>query len=546
MEHVYFDQESDDFTVKYAPTKISEIMGCGRQVVALSRWLKEYPANKREFLKFKSMRDKKTTKRPMRKANTNESGTGGVGGTVVKKGYKSYSVSACAVVTGDHGCGKTAIVKAVLNSYGYKIRTVNFSKLTSSSINSFTHSLLDCDGVYTFIDEQNNHTNATRRITKSGHRIPEKIAIMIDEVESISSTTEKQLIQMLLSINNDNWKVPVIFISNNKHKKLITTLTKECFHVTLYQPEVDDMFQLLVKIGEAENMKMVDSSIADTIIEHAGFDYRKMVSTLQILSQVYHDESIDSEMLESYLKFTDQRDVDLSIYENTIKLFTEFKSIESTLRVFEGDKVNMPLMVHQNHFLALSGYVRGDDHKLETAESITHSLATGDLIENYIYSDQNWTLQEVQGHYSCVYPSFELNRVVDLPKLKRDSKYPFGKPVFRTQFPKDLNRTSTRKINGKNIKAAAEFFNDMSVSDYVRANQLIRDLLNDGRVGECGELIERYNLTHNGVMYVLKIDKVTGTKKTVSKDLDKMVKEITIEPVVKSRIISRHRRTTKR
>lgn len=545
MEYVRFDEESDDFTVKYAPTKVGEIMGCRRQVSALSQWLKDYADNRDEFLSFKRLRDKRATNRGGRKANTRDSANSGAGTTPAKKAIKTKS-SACAVVTGDHGCGKTAIVKAVLNSHGYKIRTVNFAKLSASNISSFTHSLLECDGVYTFIDEQNNHTGATQKVTDKGQRVPEKIAIMIDEVESISSTAEKQLINMLLSINNDNWMVPVIFISNNKHRKLITTLTKECFHVPIYQPEVDDMFNMLVRIGESEKMHMVDASIADSIIEHAGFDYRKMISTLQMLHKVYGEESIDRKMLDAYLRFTDQRDVDRSIYENTIKLFTEFKNIETTLRIFEGDKVNMPLMVHQNHFLALSDYVYTDFAKLSAAEDITSSLATGDLIENYIYSDQSWTLQEVQGHHSCVYPSFQLTSVVDLPKLKRDSKYPFGRPAFRTQFPKDLNRTSTRKINGKNIKAAGEFFNDMSVPDYVRANQLIRDLLNDGRVEECKELIDRYNLTHSGVMYVLKIDKVTGTKKTVSKDLDRMVKDITVEPVIKSRIIDSRRKGVKR
>jgi DNA polymerase III delta prime subunit len=543
MEYVTFDKRSNDntldFTVKYAPHKISEIVGCTRQIKMLSNWLENYDTNSKLHNIYLKKKETNKANKKIKKSRIK----GKVGSidkvtttnvfTVGKKGKKKFSEASCVLVTGDHGCGKTSIVKATLNSFGYKIRTVNFSKLTSGNIDSFTRSLLDCDGVYTFIDEYNNRIN---KKSNKNRRMSAKIAVIIDEVESISSNNEKILINTLLEINNQYWKSPVVFISNNKHKKLITTLKNECFHVRINEPEVDDMFNLLVRIGENEKMEMENETIAHSIIEHSGFDYRKMISTLQMLCKVYGKDHIDKHKLESYLRFTDQRDVDRTIYEDTVKLFTEFLSIEKSLRIFEGDKVNMPLMVHQNHFLALSEYVKDNKQKFKAVEEITNSLAIGDIIENYIYSDQNWGLQETQGYYSCVFPSYKINQVVDTERLKTDAKYPFYKPVFQTQFPKDLNRTSTRKINGKNIKAASEFFNDMGVSDYVRANQLIRQLLEDERIDECSKLIKKYNLTHTGVMYVLKIDKVTGTKKVISKEIDKMVKQITVEPIIKSKI----------
>jgi tRNA A37 threonylcarbamoyladenosine biosynthesis protein TsaE len=540
MEYVIFNKESDDFTVKYAPNKIKEIVGCEKQVNTLSNWLINYESSRRSHIEF--MRMKKTTKnkkrvtRVKKKTDSKDSADFIAIPQTGKKRKKTYTEASCALVTGDHGCGKTSIVKAVLNSFKYKIRTVNFARLTSGTnsgninIKSFTNSILDCDDVYTLMNDQ--HMNSADNST----RVASKIAIIIDEVESISSNTEKEMIRTMLDINSMRWKAPVIFISNNKHKKLITLLKSECFHVHIYEPEVDDMMNLLVRIGVKENMVMEDKMIAHSIIEHSRFDYRKMVSTLQMLSKVYMGEQIDKEKLASYLKFTDQRDVDRTIYEYTIKLFTEFISIEKSLRIFEGDKVNMPLMVQQNHFMAVSNYIKDDDLKFKVAEEITNSLAIGDIIENYIYSDQNWDLHEIQGHYSCVFPSYQIIKHTDTAKLKADAKYPFYKPVFVAQYPKDLNRTSTRNINWKNIKAASEFFNDMTVSDYVRANQLIRQLLGDKRVDECGDMIEPYNLTHDGVSYILKIDKVTGTKKVIPKEIDKMVKQITVEPLEKIKI----------
>ena len=535
MEFVSLDdnKKSDDFTVKYAPTKISEIVGCRKQVEMLSNWLRDYEANGREHRAYmrqmSKKRGKRVTKRA-RKTNSKDSTASTMKGGNSASKKREYTQASCALVSGDHGCGKTSIVKAILNSFKYKIRTVDFSKLTSGNIDSFTRSLLDCDGVYTFVNEQSEGGEVVR----NGRRVAAKIAIIIDEVESVSSNNEKKLIETLLQINEESWKAPVIFISNNKHKRMINNLKKACFHLQIYEPEVEDMLNLLIRIGVGEDMQMEDESIAHSIIEHSGFDYRKMISTMQMLHKLYGQDHIDREKIESYLRYTDQRDVDRTIYENTVRLFTEFDTIEKTLRVFEGDKVNMPLMVHQNHYMATSKYVNDKERQLDAAEKISSSLAIGDIIENYIYSDQNWGLQEVQGYYSCVIPSYEINQATDTKQIKIDSRHPYYRPVFSTQFPKDLNRTSTRKINYKNIKAAAEFFNDMAVSDYIRASQLIRQLLEEGRVDECDELIKRYNLTQAGVMYVLKIDKIMGTKKTISKDVEKKVKKITIEPVSKS------------
>jgi hypothetical protein len=47
-------------------------------------------------------------------------------------------------------------------------------------------------------------------------------------------------------------------------------------------------------------------------------------------------------------------------------------------------------------------------------------FAFGDIIDNYIFSDQNWSLQETHGHFTCVYPSYVLNNNIDTKKLNND------------------------------------------------------------------------------------------------------------------------------
>jgi hypothetical protein len=78
----------------------------------------------------------------------------------------------------------------------------------------------------------------------------------------------------------------------------------------------------------------------------------------------------------------------------------------------------------------------------------------------------------------------------------------------------------------------------MTISDYVFASKMIKNLLEDDRIDECKEILEKYKLPAQGIIYILKIDKINGTKKDISKIIEKKVKEISVEPV-KASIIKR-------
>ena len=440
------------------------------------------------------------------------------------KKKKDPNLCACAIMTGAHGSGKTAVVKAVLNGMGYQIKSVNFAKVGNiKSVNDFVEKLLTSDDIYDNIEMISQ----------------KKFAVLVDEIQSVITPTEKNIITGLSKMNAELWGCPVIFIGSNKHKKIMTGIKKECYHISMYPPEADDMLSLLERVGLGEGMVLENENIAIDIIKHSQNDYRRLIVMLGELNRLYGTNIIKKEDLEGYMTFTCEKDVDRSIYENTARLFTKYKDINSSLKIFGLDKTNMPLMVHQNHFLATNRYIKDKSQLIDISTDITDNLAHGDVIENYIYSDQNWHLQETYGFYSCVYPSYTLNNVIDTEKLACDFKtltYDYKtaryEPVFSAQYPKDLNKTSTRCINyKKNIKPANEYLNNMSIDDYVTAVKLIRSLLEDDRDDECEELLSGYNLTSQGIMYILKMDKINGTRKDIPKNIEHKVKKIGVEPV---------------
>jgi hypothetical protein len=84
----------------------------------------------------------------------------------------------------------------------------------------------------------------------------------------------------------------------------------------------------------------------------------------------------------------------------------------------------------------------------------------------------------------------------------------------------------------------------MSIDDYVMAVKLIRSLLEDGRDNECEEILRGYNLTSQGIMYILKMDKINGTRKDVPKNIEHKVKKIGVEPIKASIIKKPEQYTT--
>jgi hypothetical protein len=562
MNIVEFNKKTDILTEKYAPNKINNIIGAKRQVALLIDWLNNYTKNATMNLEKKKKTGKKPRKQKAKKAKKtiidtidtdalncgedcmedtvgddidcndidrndidgNDANEGSEGIDIIaeiedkkKSKKREPEVCCCAIVTGDHGSGKTALVRAVLHDLGYLIKAVNFAKLESiKSVDEFIENLLTGDDVYETIAESS---------CKRGK------AIIVDEIQSASTPKEKSVISGLLKLNSEIWGCPVIFIGSNKHKRIITGIKKECYQISLSQPGDDDMMRLFERVALGEGMTFENMDVITKIIEHGQNDYRRLIVTLGELYRIYEKETITTISITNYLKCISEKNMDKSIFDNTVHLFTRYNGINSTLKIFETDKSNMPLMVHQNHFSAINGYIKEKSKKIDISTELTKSLSHGDVVDNYIYSDQNWSLSETYGFYTCVYPSFKINQNIDTTRLTSDSKYSHYRPNFETLYPKDLNRTSTRRINYKNVKLANDFFSNMSIDDYVLAAKFIKNLLDDGRVEECEKMLKDYNLTAQGIMYVLKIDKINGTRKDVPRSIEKKVKEIAMEPI---------------
>ena len=407
---------------------------------------------------------------------------------------QSGGVYSCMIVTGEHGVGKTCGVFAILHELGYSAQTINFNR----------------------IQKNKNIKEVIDRLTTSNGDIfsllhcekPTKTAIIIDELESLTTRTESNCINALIENNELLWTHPIIFISNNQHNKFISGIKKRSYQVKFWQPFPNNMLTLLDRICSRENIKIQNPQLKETIINHAQFDMRRLVFILQDIKHTYADKngtvSITPSNMKDYCELSKTKDKDFDLFTATKVMLNGYIGIDGCLRYHETEKVHLPLMIHQSYLINVNNFSETPDTQFMLASKISEVLSRGDVVENYIYGYQNWSIYDVQGFYTCVTPSYLMDKyLMDTGDLNK---------IEDVVFTTDLNKTSIKKINKKNITNVNKFLKNKDIHDYVYMNQIIRKLLEEGKTKQIVELIDGYDIKLSNIETLLKVDKIKSPK----------------------------------
>lgn len=452
---------------KYRPKKISDIICNKTAVLQIKSWLSNFEEVQSEVRKSAGNK-KKDVKVP--------------------KAMKS-----CLLITGNHGVGKSLAIETVFGEMGYTIQTVDFGNLKIGKN-------VD-DGIKKMI-------SASNVVNMIYGKEETKVALVIDEIESVTSSTDKSTILSLQKVNDCHWYCPIVFISNNQHNKLLSETKKGSSEVRFWQPYHEDMIAILGKIVTQEKIRIKNPQVVDMIINHSQYDIRRLIYTLQDIKYAYPNQVITPETLEEYCEMSKKKDTDIDLYRATNGLLYEYKNIDECLRYYETEKVLLPLMVHQNYCKSVIENHPNSDIQYDIVSKVSDALSTGDVIENYIYGDQNWEMQEVHGFFTCVATSYHLNHG-DPHKETQDKR-------VQLDFTTDLNKTSIKKINKKNIINTNECFKDMNIFDFIYINKIIRNLIDNNQIEECVNMLKKYDIKLEHIESLLKIDKIKNTKTGLS------------------------------
>ncbi len=478
---------------RYKPTKISQIIGNNYEITKIVTWIDGFKNQKAQLSTMATTKIKKRKYTKNKTDTLDESldssvdipiSSENISEIVDKKTKKS-----CLLITGEHGIGKTCLVEVILKEKNFDKIILNFENIKNSkNIKDYLDKIVGNNNII-------NSMNSVRQ---------KNIAIVIDELESITSTTEKACIMTLLKMNDESWFCPIILISNNQHNKFLSETKKNSIEVRLNCPSLIEIESFVAKIIKRENIVIGDNKVIGQIIDHSQRDIRRLMQILQDIKHTYDSKPLTQELMVEYCNLSKKKDVDFNLFSATSNLLYNYKNIDDCLRYYETEKVLLPLMIHYNYPMNIRN---SNNYTYKVINKISESLSHGDVIENYIYGDQNWDINEVHGIYTCVLPSYYMSTIINKNYYKKS-------PLFTT----DLNKTSIKKINRKNVLNANKCFTNSNISDYMFMTRILKSLIYNKKTSEYVKLLEDYNIKLDHLESVLKIDKIeseTNVKKQI-------------------------------
>jgi replication factor C subunit 1 len=337
------------------------------------------------------------------------------------------------IISGAHGIGKSLVVDILLKKYNYISKIIY-----SDELKNFRNGVdVDFDDYYNY---DNSVFSKFKMSSKKDTMQNKKIAIVFDEIDTISLSSEKKFVFNIFKNNLKMKSFPLIFISNTNHSKLLNDLKKYCTEIKFYSPSSYDITKFIQKVCKEENIDIKDNESIEQLIQFSQYDIRRLINVLQEYSYNYNNINIKD--IKTYISKSITKDIGIGLFEASLELLNNENNFEQIYKLYEIDKVLIPLMVYENYYKKIISPKNKItiDEQIEKMVNISESISIGDNIETSIYTDQNWYLQDIHSFYTCYNTSYLANNT-NIKKIT----------ASEIKFSADLNKTSLKNINKKNI-----------------------------------------------------------------------------------------------
>ena len=388
------------------------------------------------------------------------------------------------IITSYHGIGKNMIIELLLEKNNYYSQILKFKDNKNKNI---------------FENIKNNIS----RIKNRNYFIKDNknYSLILDDFDKITLKREKDIIIELIKNNNINKFFPIILISNLSHSKLIKeTLNRYVIKYKFIKPSKKDIFVFLNKILENEKINIISENIKKIIIKYTSYDIRKLIITLYDIKRTFNFDLITEDLFNQYLDNSKKKNKNIELFDATKMLINNYNGIDKSEYYYNIDKVLVPLTIYENYYKIINHkYKKNTNIIINLLKNVTSSISKGDIIETNIYTDQNWHFHKIHGFNSCIKTSYYIN------KINSQSK----KLKYKIDFSSDLNQTSLKNINKKNIFTLKKIFkNKKNNYDIIYINKIVYDYILNDKYDKIKEFIDEYNINIKTFINFLKINKI--------------------------------------
>jgi len=416
--------------------------------------------------------------------------------------FKNNNEPGTIIVSGNHGIGKNVTLNIILKELNYTVNTLSSNNTKNKK--TIAEILNSCHQKHNILHYFTNDNNANV-----------KYALIIDDTETITLTSEKESLLELCKNNDKNKIMPIIFVSNNQHSKLISDIKKSCIEYEFINPTNVELLCIFNKIIHNENMNINNVKVINTIIKYAQSDIRNLIFILHDLFLTFGTSEIDVLKLQQFLSYSKKKDIDIGLYEASREVLDSYKSINSCMELYETEKVLLPLMIYENYYKTMFARLPSTSNKntllkqIDISRRVCDSISKGDVIETNIYTDQNWNNQNIHGFYTICDSSYIINNTVN-NELQKNNLSIHKNINYKMDFSADLNKTSLKNINRKNITNLQPIIPDKNLDDLLYINKLIYFLIEKNMIKDAYKLCKEYNIDIKHLEIIIKIDKTNN------------------------------------
>ena len=360
------------WTVKYAPTQITQICGNKNQVEKLQRWLRAFPRNKSKNFKM--------------------------------PGPDGSGTFRAVIISGPPGIGKTTAAHLVAKIEGYDIVESNASDTRSKRlVEEGLRGVLSTTSLLGYFAGDGQKVESSKK----------KLCLIMDEVDGMSAG-DRGGVGALAAICKKS-EIPLILICNDRKLPKMRPFDYVTYELPFRRPTVDQIRARIMTIAFREGMKM-PPNVINALIEGTGADIRQVVN---MLSATKLDEEAMSFEKGKQMSKAWEKHIVLKPWDIMGKILGGglfAPSSKSTLNdkseLYFNDHEFSPLMMQENYLgthpmLALDYTGKEKNLKiLELVEKASESISDGDLVDRMIHgSQQQWSLMPTHAIFSFVRPA---------------------------------------------------------------------------------------------------------------------------------------------
>lgn len=365
------------WTVKYAPSKIKDLMGNNSQVELLKNWLSSWSSSLASNFK--------------------------------KPGIKGQNVFRAMLISGPPGIGKTTAAHIVARMCGYTPLELNASdtrskKLIEDSLENVINNK-SLDGWY--------NSGGTGQMEVEGAPITDHTVLILDEVDGMSGGDRGGIGAINAMIKKT--KIPIILIANDRNSQKMRPFHSTTYDLTFRRPKADSIRARLMTIAFREGLK-VDKNGMDQLIAASQSDLRSVINMLSTWKLGQKALSFDDSKALGASNVKPSMGNPFSIYSDLASHGTWSASSKKNLNrkadyYFQEPSLT-PLFVQENYLRQqpqLAANILNEKEKslkvMQLMNKAAAAISDGDVIDSMIHGpQQHWSLMPLHAAVSTLKP----------------------------------------------------------------------------------------------------------------------------------------------